>query len=177
MKRLILPLLILLAAGLACGITPAEETIPTDTPPASAPLPTVIPSKTPIPTDTLTPEATEAFALPDLTSSNSIIARGFDGTCLDGDDHLVIDYEFCVENIGQGDAGPFAVISDDWIHEFDGLAAGARECVMVTLYKEINYPFAYVDARNEVEESDESNNRGVFNLTPTPPPRCTPTDD
>lgn len=174
MKRLILLLLILIAAGLACNVT-TDEAMPTDIPTTNTP-PAAVPDEAPIPADTLTPEATEELPLPDLTSSNGIIARGFDGTCLDSYSDLIIDYEFCVENIGRGDAGPFAVIDGDWVHEFDGLAAGARECVIIEK-QEITSANYMVDARNEVEESDETNNYGSFNITPSPPPLCTPASD
>ncbi len=170
MRRFMLPFLILSAAVLACNITPDEEAVPTDIPF------TTVPDEAPSPPATLIPEATEEGPLPDLTSSNGIMARGYDGICLDSYSDLVIDYEFCVENIGQGDAGPFAVIDGEWSHEFDGLAAGARECVMIEK-QEITTANYMVDARNEVEESNETNNYGSFNITPSPPPLCTPIGD
>lgn len=87
--------------------------------------------------------------------------------------------DICVANIGEAPAGPFSVsgvngaIRDEFFR-LDGLAAGEQRCI------EAHFPLdaevtVTVDARNEVEESDEDNNARLEFVSFPPFPACTPT--
>jgi hypothetical protein len=79
-------------------------------------------------------------------------------------------------NLGEGDAGHFAVQVGGFLQGIDGLAAGQTASVWFSGYSHGEVTVAIVDPSNEQPESDEGNNtREEWVPVPTPPVTCTPT--
>jgi 6-phosphogluconolactonase (cycloisomerase 2 family) len=111
--------------------------------------------------------------LPDLAPVSA--SAGSPATMCGDDASATLRLVVCVANHG-GAAGPFAV--DVRGREFarlaDGLGAGEERCVEGAFAS--GDLGVVVDAGEEVEESNEDNNRAAFVVAvPTPRPTCTPT--
>ena len=81
-----------------------------------------------------------------------------------------------VANVGKADAGPFIVDSNGTLKAIEGLARGESREIWFKGYINGNPNTAVVDVKNQVRESDETNNRSTQMLPiPTPAPICTGT--
>lgn len=128
--------------------------------PTSSPTATPVPSRTPTASATSTPTPTPTPPLPDLVGS--VV-----GSHCERDSCAPLFLDVCVQNIGEGDAPSSVVtINPHWggghSQRIGALAAGARTCTAfnydVFLFS-VREHFLLVDAFQEVEESNELNNR------------------
>ena len=154
--------------------TPTETAAPTQTL-TSTPITPGAPTHTPTPTFTHTPTATPTALLPDLIIHSMQITLENGGACNYTSTSLGI--RVTVANVGQADAGPFAVDVNGG-HQATvaaGLTAGATTSVWIGHYLP-GQNTATVDAGVQVAESNENNNSLTQQLPiPTLPPTCTPT--
>jgi endoglucanase len=129
-------------------VTPTRTNTPTPVTPTNTPTP-VTPTRTNTPTP-VTP--TVPGNLPDLRASS--IAISYESTsCPLG----AMRMRVTVDNIGNADAGPFAVTLNGSTQTVPGLAAGRSTTVWFDyLYRQPST--AVVDSANQVQESNESNN-------------------
>ena len=153
----------------------------------STPTPTAAPTATPTPTATPAPTPTPpgSLRLPDIAVSveGSLESHDRAHWCvLPGESYAVwARISVTVRNIGAKDSGAFVVrFEDDRLQSYDetvsGLPVGGSTVVVFTTWR--SNLRLIVDAENEVDESDESNNIVDFFFpipTLVPPPTCTPT--
>ena len=155
--------------------TTVEKSIPVDVLAMPLPTPTPTPTSTPTYTPTHTPTYTPTSVLPDLVAQSMQITLESGGACNYTSTSLGI--QVTVANLGQANAGPFAVDVNGG-HQatvFGGLAAGATTSVWIGHYLP-GQNTATVDAGLQVVESNENNNSLTQQLAiPTLPPTCTPT--
>ncbi len=121
------------------------------------------------------PTPTPLPPLPDLIVSNMRIELETGGDCDFASTTLGVRVE--ISNVGNGDAGPFAVEVNGEQQSVDaGLAQGDSLSLWFAGFVYAGENTAIADAKLQVTESDEENNAlTALRVVPTLPPPCTPT--
>lgn len=162
----------LVVAALVGGCTPSPSRTASRSTPFSAPVMTTQPASAPSIAQPTAPPATPA-ALPDLLPTRMNIQLETGGACNYTSTGLGV--KVVIQNIGAGDAGPFAVEVNGVRQDVAGVAAGATAQLWFGGLVSAGENVAVADAAGQVSESDEGNNRLAERLPiPTLPPTCTP---
>ncbi|MBI1815107.1 MAG: hypothetical protein HYR72_09025 [Deltaproteobacteria bacterium] len=156
--------------GDTCGPCCMCEATTTPTPPGKV---TNTPGATPLRTPVC------AGPCPDLVASQ-VGLFSFYGCIVSFSDWLALprDVRVCVTNFGNAAAGSFHVSVGppvSTVLTVNGLAAGGSSCMTFPHGSEFPRLDVFADSLNEVDESDESNNKAAYAPTGTPPTICTPT--
>ena len=162
------------------GDTPSSTATSTVTPTATPMGPptstmTVTPTSTPaVPTATQTPIVTPTPALPDLTVNSMQIELETGSSCNYASTQFGV--RVTVHNIGDGDAGLFAVeVNGAQQTVTTGIAKGASQTLWFPGYVMSGNNVVTIDEAQQVIESNEDNNTlSQMVSMPALPPTCTP---
>ncbi len=130
----------------------------------------------PVPTETAMPEGKPAPGQPlaDLAVVHAQVELESGGACDYTSTQLGI--RVWIENLGAAETGPFVVEANGaYLEVAEGLAPGETLTLWFSDYSQDGENIIAVDATEQVEEIDESNNSFAQRLpVPTLPPTCTP---